>query len=458
MAASSTLQYRARDMILIWGEPPPWGARQALLWFLLGLSVSGCGIDERNVGTATTLTDERGEEPPVDASGASDSPSATPSREPGTLLDTPGAVGPSMEADAGRTSELPLGDGGVNNGGGTTATECVSRTATFRVLDSLVSNVARAVSADGVVVVGDSDTTSGRRAFRWSATSGIENLGTLPGGTDSSAVAVSADGSVVVGFSSSGSGERAFRWSAETGMQDLGVVATGTTSSASAVSADGSVVVGSSNIGSESFAFRWTGLAGMVTLGAGDATGTDSVGAIVVGYGSGVRSVETEDAFRWTSNGGRQALGPDAEPAATWPSGVSSDGQVIVGYRLDVNRNYRAFRWSEGSGFVNLPTLPGDTESLADCYGYGTNRDGTVVVGADDNGTSSSVLDAFVWTAATGTVRVADRLPAGIMPAGWRLRSATAVSADGHVIVGAARETFSAPDHAWVATLARACP
>jgi probable HAF family extracellular repeat protein len=331
--------------------------------------------------------------------------------------------------------------------------------ASFQVLDSLSTNSAAAVSADGVFVVGSSDTASGQRAFRWSAGTGLQNLGTLPGGMDSAARAVSADGSVVVGVAGTASGEHAFRWSEVTGMQDLGVVPAGMESVATRVSADGTVVVGQSNLTSQNYsAFRWTGAGGMVVLGPGFATGLSSDGSVVVGYGTGIGASQSEDAFRWILGGYQTALGPSVEPGATWPSSISSDGQVIVGYRLDANRNYRAFRWTEADGAVSLPPLAADDPSYADCYGYDTNRDGSVVVGADDNGTSSSVIDAVVWTAATGTVRVVDQLPAGSVPPDWLLRTANGVSADGHVVVGSGRATFSGPSQAWVATLATECP
>jgi probable HAF family extracellular repeat protein len=50
-------------------------------------------------------------------------------------------------------------------------------------------------------------------------------LGTLPGGGGSAATGVSADGSVVVGYAYNAAVQRrAFRWTAARGMQDLGTL------------------------------------------------------------------------------------------------------------------------------------------------------------------------------------------------------------------------------------------
>jgi probable HAF family extracellular repeat protein len=69
-------------------------------------------------------------------------------------------------------------------------------------------------------------------------------LGTLPGGNSSYAYGVSANGSVVVGWAENASRQRrAFRWTAAGGMQDLGTLG-GSYGVAYGVSADGSVVVG----------------------------------------------------------------------------------------------------------------------------------------------------------------------------------------------------------------------
>jgi probable HAF family extracellular repeat protein len=62
-------------------------------------------------------------------------------------------------------------------------------------------SAAYGVSADGSVVIGGADSTSGDEAFRWTQAGGMVGLGDLPGGAfGSRAYGVSADGSVVVGY------------------------------------------------------------------------------------------------------------------------------------------------------------------------------------------------------------------------------------------------------------------
>jgi probable HAF family extracellular repeat protein len=77
---------------------------------------------------------------------------------------------------------------------------------------------ARAVSADGRAVVGDSDNGTVTHAFRWTEADGMVDLGTM-GRPPAYAFHVSADGSVVAGQGSDYSGYlRAFRWTEADGM------------------------------------------------------------------------------------------------------------------------------------------------------------------------------------------------------------------------------------------------
>ena len=96
------------------------------------------------------------------------------------------------------------------------------------------------------MVVGiEYDAADQERAFRWTASGGMQDLGTL-GGPLAWAFGVSADGSVVVGQALNAAQWRAFRWTESGGRQDLGPLG-GTQAGASGVSADGSVVGYGSN-------------------------------------------------------------------------------------------------------------------------------------------------------------------------------------------------------------------
>ena len=92
---------------------------------------------------------------------------------------------------------------------------------------------ARAISADGEVIVGVGRTSQGDEAFRWEDTGTCDRnnagpdpcmvgLGDLGGGDFSSrATATSADGSVIVGYGTSSSGFEAFVWDTANGMRRL---------------------------------------------------------------------------------------------------------------------------------------------------------------------------------------------------------------------------------------------
>src|SRR5262245_40204949 len=124
----------------------------------------------------------------------------------------------------------------------------------LRPLEAYSSCTANAVSGDGSTVVGVSVNGGCGSGGPWEACRWIDAgnpiaLGFLEGQTVSTAYAVSADGSTVVGTS----GGRAFRWTTSGGMVDLGQLPGGSSPNfAYAVSADGSVVIGQS-----SAAFIW---------------------------------------------------------------------------------------------------------------------------------------------------------------------------------------------------------
>lgn len=195
-----------------------------------------------------------------------------------------------------------------------------------------------AISADGSIVVGESDSPSGSRAFRWTASGGMQSLGTLPGGTFSVANTISADGTAIAGYGNTASGTHAFRWTASGGMQSLGVLAGGTQSYGTAISSDGSVVVGYGDTSTGEHAFRWTASAGMQDLGTLPGS-PDSHANSVNGDGSIVVGDATSGAFIWTPSRGMldlknylTTLGVDLTNWTLYTgNGLNVDGTGIVG-------------------------------------------------------------------------------------------------------------------------------
>jgi probable HAF family extracellular repeat protein len=170
---------------------------------------------------------------------------------------------------------------------------------------------------------------------------------------------------------------------------------------------------------------------------AGVATAVSSDGATIVGWMYGPGGYR---AFRWNAESGMRPLGglPNAVPHAE-AFDVSANGSVIVGQSYDANRNFVAFRWTESTGMQSLGDLPGgDFFSQA----YAVSANGRVIVGegsADDDigGAYDLPPEAFIWTEAGGMHDLRDMLIHGY---GLELdeyrRAATAISANGNVIVG----------------------
>ena len=270
-------------------------------------------------------------------------------------------------------------------------------------------------------------------------------MGDLPGGAVSSrARAVSADGLVVVGTSESSDGDEAFRWTEVGGLTGLGFLSAGVPfSDAAGVSGDGAVVVGSSHDGNGDRAFRWTAGGGLVALGTFSCSGCDPAagandvsedGLVAVGAGL-AKSLFGDphlDAARWTGGGtGISDLGDLPGPAeVNGASGASSDGAVIVGSG-DSSAGFEGWVWTGATGMDALPGVPG---AMTGSSAFGVSSDGTVVVGrANTDSGSSSRLEAARWS---GPGYASLELLGSL---GTPASHANAVSGAGEVVVGMAR-------------------
>jgi probable HAF family extracellular repeat protein len=287
---------------------------------------------------------------------------------------------------------------------------------------------ARGISADGKVVVGQSNSASGYETFRWTEAGGMVGLGVLPGGAGSIAAGTSADGSVVVGISGSFTSQTAegYRWTQAGGMVGLGLLAGGTSSFVQGVSADGKVVVGFADDATRFQAFRWAAESGMVSLETpfSEAFAASADGTVIVG-----QAFSVFHAVRWTVQGVTD-LGTVAGVFGNSSArGVSPDGSVIVGGSNSTD-GFVAFRWTAATGMVSLGRLPGDASAGA----VGVSSDGSVVVGSS-NGPEGE--RAFVWDIINGIRDLKEVLISqGENLAGWRLLDARGVSADGRTIMG----------------------
>ena len=166
---------------------------------------------------------------------------------------------------------------------------------------------AYGINASGQVVGVSSNT-----ATLWSSSS-MQGLGTLPGGTTSTAVAINTSGSVV-GYAGTATGPHAFLWTTGGGMQDLGVMSGGSASAA---------------------------------------TGINDAGQ-VIGYGGNF--VSTSRAFLWTVTGGFQDIGALPGDTFSYAKGINNNGEIVGYSNAGWGTADHPYLWSHGS-LIDLNTL-----------------------------------------------------------------------------------------------------
>ena len=308
----------------------------------------------------------------------------------------------------------------------------------------LGGSFANSVATQQPVVVGSSESTSGREAFRWTSAGGIQGLGDIPGGSFfSQAHSVSSDGSLIVGDSSGSSSIiTGWLWTDAAGMIALPNLSGNVGESrAFEVSADGTVIVGYGSDGSGSQAVRWIsdGLGGYVAQSLGDLPGGSTSrafsvshdGSVIVGEASGTTFGTTRVAFRWTQTSGLTMLGGvPVGFVAEVAHAVSADGTVVVGDGTSV-LGREAFRWTATGGLQRLGDLPGGALTS---QAFGVSGGGQVIVGV---ATSAAGEEAFIWDQANGMRSLKALLVNDLgLGAGWTLTRALDISDDGRVIVG----------------------
>lgn len=199
------------------------------------------------------------------------------------------------------------------------------------------SSQAYAVSRNGATVAGCdvSENEPGRPVvFRWTVQTGFQRTGGfLADCTFEQPTAISDDGRVIVGAASCGAvGVRAFRWTPTTGIQDLGTLG-GLRAIARDVSADGSSIVGESEIPGpyhRTHGFLFTSTLGMVDL---------NVYLPLLGFDLGGREIVrarsiSDDGRVILADAGSRQLMISGLPLQPLPGDMNCDGVINS---LDIN-------------------------------------------------------------------------------------------------------------------------
>ncbi|MCK8482687.1 autotransporter domain-containing protein [Aliiroseovarius sp. S2029] len=305
------------------------------------------------------------------------------------------------------------------------------------------------ISGDGSVVVGyASDSAITPRAFAYSGGT-LVNLAPAMGDA-SFARGASEDGSVITGVYLTAGTPTMFYWTQATGAVAIPISA-GVLGEANGISADGTRIVGTifdngaatpappgpTSPAPYDRAFVWTRATNtFVTLPSlvanGDTYGADisDNGTIVVGR---AETATTTHAFRAVVGGAITDLGTIGGAAGqSRANGVSGDGQVVVGQSVAPSvTGQRAFRWSAGTGMVQLAST--DEANVFFSLANAANQDGSYVAGAVSYTTAPGSYRALRWDADGVALDLGD-----LTSDNSGTSSANGISADGSVVVGVA--------------------
>ena len=300
------------------------------------------------------------------------------------------------------------------------------------------------LSTDGSTLLGQVSSATTSQVFRWTVDSGFSLVPNVDPGEGSIpnffATGISGDGSAVAGYAFTGVRTEAFRWTESGGFDALGVLPSELNGSEYSmgldISADGNSVAASGTAPTTTYtsALLWTTSMGLAPLGFlpddqpeefytsfSFAQAMSSDGNVVVGSSASTKHVDRGDqAFRWTMGVGMQPLGFLPGESQSTATAVSADGSVVAGLS-----GLSAFRWTEGTGI----------EAIGNFVPSGISADGNLIVGTS----MDAVPVATIWSSATGAQSLQSYLASkfSLELPGWQsLTDVVAISDDGLTVAG----------------------
>lgn len=337
------------------------------------------------------------------------------------------------------------------------------------------SSTSQAISDDGTVIIGSSNSAQGSQGFVWTAGTGMIGIGDLPGGgTSSSLRSISSDGTVAVG-TSQGNFDNGFlrdftgiRWTYDGGLEALTSPSNPNHrfGNGAAVSDGGGVIVGR---GPATFAGKRYITAAYIW--------TDETGAVPIDLEPGVNHTTDHLAlFTDVAADGSRAMGRDvvfsdgtsrnfertADGTITWLPGIGADQELdLVKYSRD-GSIILANRYTDTQGdFVTLlgpdrqPIDKGQIVPGGLMYAIDFTPDAKTIVGS---GHINDNLDygGWIYDDTHGYREILSFLTnehgLGAQVAGWTVDEVTGISTDGLTIVGYGTNPHGQSE-AWVAKL-----
>lgn len=301
-----------------------------------------------------------------------------------------------------------------------------------------INNLGRVVGKADIV---NSSGLTRERAFLWTRSGGLQDLGTLPSSDPSAEKFFSSWGNAIndLGLVSGGSWhdiatDHGFLWSPAAGMQDLGTAPTpgNAGSNAQSINLWGQVVgtafepPGDVTPASPPHAFLWTKNGGMELLPNlsngqySEARSINNFGQIVgIADAGGSAHCCNFHAFLWTRANSTVDIG-------SWSAVAINNFGKIVGDESRPDGSRHAAIWTRTQGLQDLGTLPGGNSSSASAI-----NDFSQVVGWSNSSGSPSIAHATLWSSSSGTWDLNDLIPPNT---GWVLYAATGINAWGQIV------------------------